>query len=308
MGAVSNAKPKVAAYPFTTLHPTVAEITLEDFSVFTLADIPGLIEGAHVNIGLGHNFLQHIERTKILMYVIDISGLEGMGIQQMEDGTIKYEFSDNTDNYDPSVLVNSEYNSYQSNYNINAEVAAKVRKQEKENLMDSIVADYDVDEDESIQTVSGNKLSDRRLKKLERKKRIYLQKRITTVEDQFSEDSIKVQIDDRLFDERKQMDEKNLQEQEQKKELYRKNRKQLLQPWEILQKLEKELEYYIPGLSDRAKLILANKIDLPGAAKNLEILRTKTKLPIFPVSSLNKTNLMPVLHYLKKLLLESKRN
>jgi GTP-binding protein len=74
---VSTAKPKVAAYPFTTLHPTVAEIHLEDFSTFTLADIPGLIEGAHVNIGLGHDFLRHIERTKILMYVIDIAGLEG---------------------------------------------------------------------------------------------------------------------------------------------------------------------------------------------------------------------------------------
>ncbi len=77
MGSVSAAKPKVAPYPFTTLHPTVAEIVLDDFSVFTLADIPGLIEGAHVNIGLGHDFLRHIERTKILMYVIDIAGLEG---------------------------------------------------------------------------------------------------------------------------------------------------------------------------------------------------------------------------------------
>ncbi len=75
--AVSDAHPKTAPYPFTTLHPTVGVHEFEDYSRLTVADIPGLIEGAHRNIGLGHEFLRHIERTKVLLYVIDISGFEG---------------------------------------------------------------------------------------------------------------------------------------------------------------------------------------------------------------------------------------
>lgn len=69
-----QAKPKVADYPFTTLHPTVGVINFRDAHTMTVADIPGLIEGAHANRGLGHEFLRHIERTKILAYVIDASG------------------------------------------------------------------------------------------------------------------------------------------------------------------------------------------------------------------------------------------
>jgi GTPase len=63
----------VAAYPFTTLTPTVGEVNYEDFTTITIADLPGLIEGAHVNVGLGHDFLRHIERTKFIAMVIDIS-------------------------------------------------------------------------------------------------------------------------------------------------------------------------------------------------------------------------------------------
>ncbi|HBM17519.1 MAG TPA: GTPase ObgE [Lentisphaeria bacterium] len=78
LGAVSAAKPKVAPYPFTTLHPIVGTVDFDDFFRITVADIPGLIDGAHNNIGLGHSFLKHIERTKILLYVIDMSGQEGI--------------------------------------------------------------------------------------------------------------------------------------------------------------------------------------------------------------------------------------
>mmetsp|Transcript_418 Transcript_418/g.790 ORF Transcript_418/g.790 Transcript_418/m.790 type:complete len:428 (+) Transcript_418:94-1377(+) len=75
--ALSNARPKIAPYPFTTLHPNIGVISYSDKETISMADIPGLIEGAHENRGLGHDFLRHIERTKILLYVIDGASSEG---------------------------------------------------------------------------------------------------------------------------------------------------------------------------------------------------------------------------------------
>jgi len=77
LGALSAAKPKTAAYPFTTLRPIVGTVQFPDYYKISIADIPGLIDGAHENIGLGHNFLRHIERTKILVYVLDMAGFDG---------------------------------------------------------------------------------------------------------------------------------------------------------------------------------------------------------------------------------------
>jgi GTP-binding protein len=74
---VSAARPKVAAYPFTTLHPIVGVMELPGYRRDTIADIPGLIEGAHRGLGLGHEFLRHITRCRILVFVIDIAGSEG---------------------------------------------------------------------------------------------------------------------------------------------------------------------------------------------------------------------------------------
>ena len=79
LGALSSAKPKVGAYPFTTLYPSVGVVEFDypDFTRYTVADIPGLIDGAHENIGLGHDFLRHIERTRVLVYVLDMAGSDG---------------------------------------------------------------------------------------------------------------------------------------------------------------------------------------------------------------------------------------
>src|SRR5258707_5324607 len=68
---ISAARPKVAAYPFTTLHPIVGVMELPGYRRATIADIPGLIEGAHRGVGLGHEFLRHVERARILLHVID---------------------------------------------------------------------------------------------------------------------------------------------------------------------------------------------------------------------------------------------
>ncbi len=74
---LSNARPKTAPYPFTTLHPVVGAVEYEDYYRFTMADIPGLIDGAHLNIGLGHDFLRHIERCRVLIYILDTAGVDG---------------------------------------------------------------------------------------------------------------------------------------------------------------------------------------------------------------------------------------
>ena len=71
LAAITNAKPKIAAYPFTTLEPNLGVANLDDETTLVLADIPGLIEGAHQGVGLGHDFLRHIQRTRVLIHLLD---------------------------------------------------------------------------------------------------------------------------------------------------------------------------------------------------------------------------------------------
>ncbi|MEW6302748.1 MAG: GTPase [Verrucomicrobiota bacterium] len=77
LAAISHARPKIAPYPFTTLHPQPGIVEYKDFHRLTVCDVPGIIEGAHQNIGLGHEFLRHIRRCKVLVLLLDMAGSDG---------------------------------------------------------------------------------------------------------------------------------------------------------------------------------------------------------------------------------------
>lgn len=108
--AVSAARPKVADYPFTTLHPNLGVVSVAAHRSFVMADIPGLIEGAADGAGLGHQFLRHLSRTSLLLHVVDVAPIDGSdpleGIRQLEQELEKY--SDDLSSRDRWLVLNKK--------------------------------------------------------------------------------------------------------------------------------------------------------------------------------------------------------
>ena len=98
LSKISAAHPKIAPYPFTTLNPMIGVVEFPDYARATIADIPGLIDGAHRNVGLGHDFLRHIVRCKLLIFVLDAAGSEGRA-PSADLGSLRREL----DLYDPQL-------------------------------------------------------------------------------------------------------------------------------------------------------------------------------------------------------------
>lgn len=99
LSVVSNAKPKIAAYHFTTIDPNIGMVRLGDDRDFVMADLPGLIEGASQGVGLGFQFLRHVERTRVILHLVDMSGIEG------QDPYTQYrKILTELQEYDPTIL------------------------------------------------------------------------------------------------------------------------------------------------------------------------------------------------------------
>ena len=102
--AISRARPKVAPYPFTTLHPQIGILEYADYKRLTVCDVPGLIEGAHQNVGLGHAFLRHIRRCKVIVLLLDMAGTDNREPWDDHKNLLK-----ELELYDPALLEKPRY-------------------------------------------------------------------------------------------------------------------------------------------------------------------------------------------------------
>ncbi len=130
---LTRATPKIASYPFTTLHPYTGKIKFENENYLTIADLPGLIEDAHQNKGLGHKFLKHIERTKVIIFVLDgclnpneqRSPLNDLKSLLKEISLFNKDYADK-----PFIIALNKSDLNSENFNINYELLKKNFKQD----------------------------------------------------------------------------------------------------------------------------------------------------------------------------------
>jgi GTP-binding protein len=124
---ISAARPKVAAYPFTTLHPIVGVMEFPGYRRATIADIPGLIEGAHRGLGLGHEFLRHITRCPILIFVVDAAGSEGRNpVEDLQNLRREIDLYDPTLSSRPWLVIANKMDLPSANLNVLRERFPKV--------------------------------------------------------------------------------------------------------------------------------------------------------------------------------------
>jgi GTP-binding protein len=127
LAALSDARPKIAAYPFTTLSPNLGVVSAPKYTTFTVADIPGIIEGASEGKGLGIQFLRHIQRVRVLCYVLDVS----QSNYEEHFASLKEELG----SYDPSLLARSEMILFNKIDLLDAEQVAELESNLPENVL-----------------------------------------------------------------------------------------------------------------------------------------------------------------------------
>lgn len=142
ISVISAARPKIADYPFTTLEPNLGVVDLGDFKTFVVADIPGLIEGASEGAGLGDRFLRHIERTKMILHLVDVSSLSGR--DPVEDYTT---INAELEKYDPELARRPQF-----------VIATKIDSLDEPERLDDLKAKAIADGKEffAISSVTGN--------------------------------------------------------------------------------------------------------------------------------------------------------
>jgi len=347
LSKISRKKPAISTFPFTTLSPNLGVVTFDDDPAeedrFTVADLPGLIEGAHADVGLGHNFLRHIERTQMLVYVLDMGHYENIGLKKEnfhEEGIPQLEEASQEGDLSGAIIPDqfdmSEY--MPTERGRDDEPATRD--------LDTLMDDYNVDglnsstraDDIPEKRKNYNQKRRRRMNKKERAEYDRLNPRqfsrrvlfIPTDEDESvltpatrrskvsfppQEDEVVPSPDVLTAQKQAGVTEKfawskqpDVYQQDVRRRINQvKHQIYMYKPWEVLEKLKTELDQYQPGLSSRAKIIIANKMDVPGSDEHLTILRTKTDLPIIPISAQEGYNMEGVVNVIRNVLREQRR-
>lgn len=364
LSKISRSKPAISTFPFTTLAPNLGVVTFDDDVAeedrFTVADLPGLIEGAHVNIGLGHTFLRHIERTKMLIYVLDMGHYENIGLQKenfQEEGIPQLQEAESHDDFLKGAIIPDQFNV--SSYLISEHGKENSTHKSNDNTIGNILDDYHIPhtQEEPVTKIIRNQKRRNRMSHVERaefdrqrreaRKKRRMEMNIT-LSDKNNLYPKRIQVPDidifkkinenhemknnklvhlehldhlpqsseKTLEAIKQIEEKEIYAWSDQEDIYTQDVRDrimkakhliyMYKPWEILEKLEEELEQYQPGLSSRAKLIIANKMDVPGSDENLAILRTKTNIPIVPISAKEEFNINGVLNVIRNILREQR--